>query len=693
MGALDLLHKMDPFAILPQEKSRYLEQFNSLKPIAGFVSGDQAKGFLLQSQLAHLILGQIWELADMSSDGKLDLAEFSIACKLITLKLRGLITQIPKAIPQTLKSSAYASGTPPMMNMPVSMMGPPLIPMGGVSAAHMPASANIRAAYRAPVPSVLQPMLLPTVPVQPAVANIPSRLSGLVPTSTSITTPVGSVPLQHVGDSLVGVATSPPTGQEGKPMSPVSFEDKRKENFDKGQAELDKRRRALVEQQRREHEDRERREREEQERKEKIRQEQERRRLAELDKQLAKQRELEMEKEQQRREMLEQREAARKEMERQRQLEWQKRERQEWLAKKQKEEERLALLRINNQGLDAELMGLEDKVIDLSAKIVETRTEVAETKSIIDGMRTTRDTHMSQMTTLETQLCDQNQRLLFVSQEKARLEAKNQMNAATTPSAADLSVAQNLAARQMALNETKVVLQSLHEELAKKTQDAEDSNCQLSSLKTELSSLAHLCQQGHESYLSKRQNVLQLHATGGKQNIWGIQDPVYTSIVAATHPVASSFGDDDAPATGTTRYRALYEFVARYGDEISFQAGDIIMVTESVSSKPGWLSGQLRGYVGCFPEAYVEKMDQGWPESAAVGTGTAESVLCSKRHLLQGIQELPEKASDNGPIAETSVVHERSASIQVSKGDDEPASPILGQGEIVENVEVEALHA
>ena len=103
-----------------------------------------------------------------------------------------------------------------------------------------------------------------------------------------------------------------------------------------------------------------------------------------------------------------------------------------------------------------------------------------------------------------------------------------------------------------------------------------------------MSSLAHLCQQGHESYLSKRQKVLQLRATGGKQNVWSSQDswsdpaasgwPVNTSIVATSHPVASSFGDGGAQAAGTTRYRALYEFVARNGDEISFQPGDIIMV-------------------------------------------------------------------------------------------------------------------
>ena len=111
-----------------------------------------------------------------------------------------------------------------MMNMPVSMMGPPLIPIGGGPAAPlpaMPASANIPAAYQAPVPLV-QPMVLPTVPVQPAIANIPSRLSGVIPTSTSITTPPGmnSVTAVLPTMTLSGMDASRPTAVEAvRPMS------------------------------------------------------------------------------------------------------------------------------------------------------------------------------------------------------------------------------------------------------------------------------------------------------------------------------------------------------------------------------------------------------------------------------------------------------------------------------------------
>ena len=39
-------------------------------------------------------LPQIWGLADMNGDGKMDINEFSIACKLINLKLKGM--ELPK---------------------------------------------------------------------------------------------------------------------------------------------------------------------------------------------------------------------------------------------------------------------------------------------------------------------------------------------------------------------------------------------------------------------------------------------------------------------------------------------------------------------------------------------------------------------------------------------------------------------
>lgn len=389
-------------------------------------------------------------------------------------------------------------------------------------------------------------------------------------------------------------------------------------------------------------------------------------------------------------------------MERQRQLEWQKQRLQELLQQRQKEQEKVALLRANHQRLQTELSVLDDRVMELSSKIIETRTGVAETKNTIDGMRTTRDTQMQQLSALKTQLRDQNQRLLSVSQEKVRLEAKNRINAATTPNAVDAELTQNTTARQIALNQSKEKLQLLTEELNKKLEDSENNNAQLSTLRTEMSILARTCQETHKAYLKKREEVLLLRATGGKQQSWSNDSwsdsanswPVSTGATPAAVDVSSN--------SGLTRYRALYEFVARNGDEISFQPGDIIMVTESLSNEPGWLSGEVRGHVGWFPEAYVEKMDQaGWPDtgSSTAGSNVDSPITGAKRHPLEGIQELPENVSDNGSIADAgasvSAAIEASHSAFMPVGtrvSEDSSSPIRGQGEIVDNLKAEAIY-
>lgn len=66
------------------------------------LKGDQAKAFFLKSGLATQVLGQIWNLADLNKDGKLDAKEFSIACYLIK---KALTSPLGSAcIPATLPS-------------------------------------------------------------------------------------------------------------------------------------------------------------------------------------------------------------------------------------------------------------------------------------------------------------------------------------------------------------------------------------------------------------------------------------------------------------------------------------------------------------------------------------------------------------------------------------------------------------
>lgn len=51
---------IDPWVITPRERVKYQEQFKSLKPQNDIVTGQQARGFFLQSQLSPMILGEIW---------------------------------------------------------------------------------------------------------------------------------------------------------------------------------------------------------------------------------------------------------------------------------------------------------------------------------------------------------------------------------------------------------------------------------------------------------------------------------------------------------------------------------------------------------------------------------------------------------------------------------------------------------
>ena len=64
----------------------------------------------------------------------------------------------------------------------------------------------------------------------------------------------------------------------------------------------------------------------------------------------------------------------------------------------------------------------------MTKNIADTRTGVTDVKQFIDGMRTSRDTKMAELNALKTQLKEQNQRLLQVTQERAKIESKNKVN-------------------------------------------------------------------------------------------------------------------------------------------------------------------------------------------------------------------------------------------------------------------------
>ncbi|OAD53884.1 Intersectin-2, partial [Eufriesea mexicana] len=441
-------------------------------------------------------------------------------------------------------------------------------------------------------------------------------------------------------------------------MPQTSFEDKRKENFEKGQAELERRRKALLEIQRKEQEERERKEREEAEKQEKIRLEQERRRQAEIEKQMQRQKEIEQEKEEQRKRAQEQREAARKqEMERQRQLEWERQKSQELQTQRQKEQDVLLKLKAKNQTLTIELGTLNDKVKELSQKICDTRVGVSGVKTTIDGMRSTRDAQLQEMAALKNKLREQNQRLLVLSQEKARIEAKNKLNTAME-SAGQEAIKMAFDNKQITLKQMRDKIADLQEQIDAKMADIENNNGQLQDIKTQLETLVTDCKNLYVTFEDKKLKVLELGTSGGTgtgtdytTSAWGDNawNDTPATVNESTWPITDTTTTNTVEETtpGVMKYRALYEFVARNQDEISFQPGDIILVPPVQNAEPGWMAGEIRGHTGWFPESYVEPVDTGSTnDNAFIQQDSVE------KRTLEGIAEVPENVSDTGSLGD-----------------------------------------
>ncbi|XP_033173839.1 intersectin-2 isoform X2 [Drosophila mauritiana] len=735
---------VDAWAVTPRERLKYQEQFKALQPQAGFVTGAQAKGFFLQSQLPPLILGQIWALADTDSDGKMNINEFSIACKLINLKLRGM--DVPKVLPPSLLSSLTgdAQKTPsmtprgstsslspldplkgivPVVAPVVPVVAPPVavaavisppavsVPAGPTPPTSNPPSRHTSISERAPsIESVNQgewavqaaqkrkytqvfnandrtrsgyltgsqargvlvqsklpqvtlaqiwtlsdidgdgrlncdefilamflcekamagekiPVTLPQEWVPPNLRKIKSRPGSV----SGVVSRPGSQPAsRHASVSSQGavavVDADPTAGLPGQ----SSFEDKRKENYVKGQAELDRRRKIMEDQQRKEREERERKEREEADKRERARLEAERKQQEELERQLQRQREIEMEMEEQRKRELEAKEAARKELEKQRQQEWEQARIAEMNAQKEREQERVLKQKAHNTQLNVELSTLNEKIKELSQRICDTRAGVTNVKTVIDGMRTQRDTSMSEMSQLKARIKEQNAKLLQLTQERAKWDAKSKASGAALggENAQQEQLNAAFAHKQLIINQIKDKVENISKEIESKKEDINTNDVQMSELKAELSALITKCEDLYKEYDVQRTSVLELKYNRknetsvssawdtGSSSAWEqtgttVTDPyaVASNDISSLAPPAVDLGGP-APE-GFVKYQAVYEFNARNAEEITFVPGDIILVPLEQNAEPGWLAGEINGHTGWFPESYVEKLEVG----------------------------------------------------------------------------------
>uniref|UniRef100_A0A4W3IUG7 Intersectin 2b n=1 Tax=Callorhinchus milii TaxID=7868 RepID=A0A4W3IUG7_CALMI len=675
------------WAITSEERIKHDQQFSSLKPLGGLISGDQARNFFLQSGLPKMVLAEIWTLADLNNDGKMNQQEFSIAMKLIKMTLQGHLvpTTLPPImkqppIPSPLSSARFGMGSMPNLSIPPNM--PSFTPLAPTSSLISVISLPPLGMSTPPVPSVSPPSLpngtsalLQPLASQSTSSNSSSSTTSL--TSPKISSTDWAVPqssrlkyrqlFNSLDKSMSGYLSGqqssclcdrscpPSSGQlansseefilamhlidmakSGQPLpltlppeftppsfrsskwgdgvngaspqhqesveeiqepskkSPVTFEDKRKANYQKGNMELERRRQVLQDQQQREANRRAQRAREEQERRERELQEQERKRQLELEKRLERQREQERQREEERRKEVERREAAKQELERQRKVEWERIRRQELLNQRNREQDEMVQLKAKKKSLELELEALTEKQQKLSSRSQDVHSRKQIQKSELNLINQKHGQRLTEINVLQQEL--QVMASLTVLLNRSNAEKKR------------------------SCERLRQQLNELEKQTADKLAEMDAFNSQLKVIYFR-----------HHSHMS--------------------------AILVS--------------------YRALYPFEARNSDELNFQAGDPIEVDETTVGEPGWFYGTAQGKFGWFPANYVEKM----PES--------EVPLSPRRALLPPSKSAPATSKSPGNLPSNQTFSGISGSPIWQKSAFTPTlvpgsgSPMHGQGQHV----------
>uniref|UniRef100_A0AC11DLV4 Intersectin 2 n=1 Tax=Ovis aries TaxID=9940 RepID=A0AC11DLV4_SHEEP len=880
------------WAITSEERTKHDKQFDNLKPSGGYITGDQARTFFLQSGLPAPVLAEIWALSDLNKDGKMDQQEFSIAMKLIKLKLQG--QQLPVVLPPIMKqppmfspliSARFGMGSMPNLSIPQSL--PPVAPIATPLSSATSGTTLPPLMMPAPlVPSVstsslpngttslIQPLSIPysssTLPhtssyslmmggfgganIQKAQSLIdlgsssstsstaslsgnspktgtsewavpqPSRLkyrqkfnsldksmSGYLSgfqarnallqsnlSQTQLATiwtladidgdgqlkaeefilamhltdmakagqplplalPPELVPPSFRGgkqiDSINGTLPSYQKTQEEEPQKklPVTFEDKRKANYERGNMELEKRRQAMMEQQQREAERKAQKEKEEWERKQRELQEQEWKKQLELEKRLEKQRELERQREEERRKEIERREAAKQELERQRRLEWERIRRQELLSRRNREQEEIVRLNSKKKSLHLELEALNGKHQQISGRLQDVRLRKQTQKTELEVLDKQCDLEIMEIKQLQQELQEYQNKLIYLVPEKQLLNERiKNMQLSNTPDLGISLLHKKSLEKEELCQRLKEQLDALEKETASKLSEMDSFNNELKcgnvddsvlqcllSLLSCLNNLFLLLKELRESYNTQQLAIEQLYkikrdklreierkrseliqkkkledeatrkAKQGKENLWKenlrkeeeekqkrLQEEKAQEKVQEVERKAeekqSKDKDKREPAGTLVNYRALYRFEARNHDEMSFNSGDIIQVDEKTVGEPGWLYGGFQGNFGWFPCNYVEKV-----------TSSEKSVSPKKALLPPTVSatSTSESLSSNQPASVTDYQNVSFSNLSVNTSWQKKSaftrtvspvsvSPIHGQGQVVENLKAQAL--
>ncbi|ORY74358.1 hypothetical protein BCR37DRAFT_332056, partial [Protomyces lactucae-debilis] len=87
--------------IKPHDKANYDTFFAGIdKDSKGYITGEEAVGFFVQSKLPEDELAQVWDLSDVDNSGMLNADSFAVAMHLIKIRMRG--EDLPNMLPASL---------------------------------------------------------------------------------------------------------------------------------------------------------------------------------------------------------------------------------------------------------------------------------------------------------------------------------------------------------------------------------------------------------------------------------------------------------------------------------------------------------------------------------------------------------------------------------------------------------------
>lgn len=181
------------WAVTPADKARFDAIYNDLdKSKKGYITGEEAYGFLSQSNLPEDVLAQIWDLSDTQSRGQLVRDEFAVAMYLIRQQ-RGGRAPLPATLPANLlPPSLRAAPRQAAIEAPPPAIAPPPQPKSALDDLFGLDSTPSPAPAQAPMSTggsnandpfgAGSSALTPTSPMKPAPTG--STFKPFVPTSS-----------------------------------------------------------------------------------------------------------------------------------------------------------------------------------------------------------------------------------------------------------------------------------------------------------------------------------------------------------------------------------------------------------------------------------------------------------------------------------------------------------------------------